>query len=194
MQMIVVKVGGSLYDWPGLGPALRAFVAALDPSPVLLVPGGGDFADAVRKLHAVHGLTEEQSHWLALESLWPTARLVCTLAQTGECLLPYPPIPSGERVAVLDPHCFCNLSGPDLPHTWEVTTDSIAAWAAVVWKAERLVLLKSIDVPPGTPWDEAAARGWVDPYFTRALAGYAGTVEAVNLRTWGGNTLASDRQ
>ena len=71
--MIVVKVGGSLYDWPGLGPALRAFVAALDPAPVLLVPGGGDFADAVRKLHGVHGLTEEQSHWLALESLWAPA-------------------------------------------------------------------------------------------------------------------------
>ncbi|MBN9522100.1 hypothetical protein J0H58_26880 [bacterium] len=182
--MIVVKVGGSLYDWPGLGPALRVFVAALAPARVLLVPGGGDFADAVRKLHAVHGLSEEQSHAIALESLWPTARFICCQVEAYECLAPHPNIPSSGRVNVLDPHGFCYLDGQALPHTWEVTTDSIAARAAVVWKADRLILLKSIDVPPGTPWDEAAARGWVDPYFTRALAGFGGVVEAVNLRTW----------
>lgn len=171
--MIVVKVGGSLYDWPGLGPALRAFVAALAPERVLLVPGGGDFADAVRKLHAVHGLTEEQSHWLALESLWAAAGFVRTL------------VPGGD---VLDAHGFCEHVVSDLPHTWEVTSDSIAARAAVVGQATRLVLLKSVDVPAGVAWDAAAANGWVDPYFTRALAGFSGRVEAVNLRTWNGES------
>jgi hypothetical protein len=97
----------------------------------------------------------------------------------------HPPAP----IAVLDAFFFAHADTA-LPHTWEVTTDSIAARAAVVWKADRLILLKSIDVPPGTPWDEAAARGWVDGYFTRALAGFAGRVEAVNLRTWDGNALA----
>ncbi len=180
--MIVIKVGGSLYDWPGLGPALRAFVAALAPEPVLLVPGGGDFADAVRRLHATHGLSEEQSHWLAVESLGAAGGFLRTLVPGAEFTgLPdaHPPLP----VAVLDPLFFCQAE-PTLPHTWEVTTDSVAARAAVVWRADRLVLLKSVDVPPGTSWDEVAARGWVDPYFTQALAGFAGGVEAVNLRTW----------
>ena len=189
--MIVVKVGGSLYDWPGLGPALRAFVAALDPTPVILVPGGGVFADAVRTLHAVHGLTEEQSHWLALESLWPAARFICGITQADEMVIPFPLVPNNARVVVMDVHGFFYFDARVLPHTWEVTTDSIAARAAVVWKANRLILLKSIDVPPGTPWAEAAARGWVDGYFTRALEGFAGRVDAVNLRTWGGNPLAA---
>lgn len=181
--MIVVKVGGSLYDWPGLGPALRAFVAALAPTRVLLVPGGGDFADAVRKLHAVHGLTEEDSHWLALESLWAAMSFLRTLAPGAE----YESHPASGLtfpVTILDSQMYCQFAANDLPHTWEVTTDSIAARAAVDGKADRLVLLKSIDVPPGTSWDEAAERGWVDPYFTRALAGFGGIVEAVNLRTW----------
>jgi aspartokinase-like uncharacterized kinase len=190
--MIVVKVGGSLYDWPGLGPSLRAFVAALEPSPVLLVPGGGDFADAVRKLHTVHGLTQEQSHWLALESLWAPAGFLVRLLGASVLLPAMPPVEQWGRAHVLDPYGFCHDTAPDLPHTWEVTTDSIAARAAVVWKADRLVLLKSIDVPPGTSWDEAAARGWVDGYFTRAVAGFAGRVEAVNLRAWRGNALAGD--
>lgn len=186
--MIVVKVGGSLYDWPGLGPALRAFVAALDPAAVLLVPGGGDFAGAVRKLHAVHGFTEEQSHWLALESLWAAAGMLRQLIPAAE-FASHPGTEPPWTVSVLDAHVFCRFA-TELPHTWEVTTDSIAARAAVAWNADRLILLKSVDVPPGTSWDEAAARGWVDGYFTRALAGFAGRVEAVNLRTWGGNALA----
>jgi 5-(aminomethyl)-3-furanmethanol phosphate kinase len=181
--MIVVKVGGSLYDWPGLGPALRAFVAALAPSRVLLVPGGGDFADAVRKLHAVHGLTEEQSHRLALESLWAAMSFLRTLVPGAEYAA-HPAEPLPWPVTILDSHVYCQIAAGHLPHTWEVTSDSIAARAAVDCGAERLMLLKSIDVPPGTPWDEAAGHGWVDPYFTRALAGFGGVVEAVNLRTW----------
>lgn len=180
--MIVVKVGGSLYDWHGLGPALRAFVAALEPAPVLLIPGGGDFADAVRKLHAVHGFTEEQSHWLAIDSLWPAANFLRRLLGVG---LTETPTQKGDRVAVLDLTTYCH-SEATLPHSWEVTTDSLAARVATRARADRLILLKSVDVPPGTPWDEAAARGWVDGYFTRALAGFPGRVEAVNLRTWGG--------
>lgn len=183
--MIVVKVGGSLYDWPGLGPALRGFVASLHPASILLVPGGGGFADAVRKLHAVHRLTEGQSHRLALESLWVPMRFLRTLVPGAE-YRSHPTPDATLPVCVLDAHMFCEYTAPDLPHTWEVTTDSIAARAAVVWQAERLILLKSIDVSPGTPWDVCAARGWVDGYFTHALAGVAGTVEAVNLRTWGG--------
>jgi aspartokinase-like uncharacterized kinase len=187
--VIVVKVGGSLYDWPGLGPALRAFVATLDPVPVLLVPGGGDFADAVRRLHGVHGLTEEQSHWIALESLGATGRFLRALVP-GTNFTGAPESLPPDPVAVLDALFFAHADTA-LPHTWEVTTDSIAARAAVVWKADRLILLKSVDVPPDTTWDEAATRAWVDGYFTRALAGFAGRVDAVNLRTWGGNSLAS---
>ena len=47
--MIVVKVGGSLFDHPNLGFGLRAFLRSLTPSRVLLVPGGGAVAEAVRQ-------------------------------------------------------------------------------------------------------------------------------------------------
>jgi len=71
--------------------------------------------------------------------------------------------------------------GP-LPHSWAVTSDSIAARAAVVHGAERLVLLKSVDVPPGTSWEAAAARGWVDPHFPHVVVGAPFPVEVVNFR------------
>ncbi len=86
---------------------------------------------------------------------------------------------------VLDCHAFAleDDSRPGaLPHAWSVTTDSIAARAAVVFGAERLVLLKSTDVPPGTPWETAAANGWVDAHFPRIAAELPCPVEVVNFR------------
>jgi aspartokinase-like uncharacterized kinase len=171
--MIVVKVGGSLFDHPALGPALRTFVERLAPADVLLVPGGGPVADAVRELDRVHGLGEESAHWIALRALTVTARLL-------EEFIPR----RLSFVRVLD--CFTFAREDDsrpgaLPHTWNVTTDSIAARAAIVFRAERLVLLKSVDVPPGTSW-EAAANGWVDAHFPQIAATLACPVEIINFR------------
>ncbi len=175
--MIVVKVGGSLFDSPALGPALRAYLETLAPAEVLLVPGGGPVADAVRELDRAHALGEEAAHWLALRSLGVTAQLLRTLTLAFA--------DSGSRLTVLD--CFEFAKEDEqredkLPHTWAVTTDSIAARVAFVHRAERLVLLKSVDIPPGTPWEEAAAFGWVDAHFPRIAALLACPIEVVNFR------------
>src|SRR5204862_6165233 len=81
--LVVVKVGGSLYDLPDLGPRLAAWLRTL-VGPVLLVPGGGAMADAVRHLDRYHGLGAEISHELALRSLtmnaWFLAALLCRSA------------------------------------------------------------------------------------------------------------------
>jgi aspartokinase-like uncharacterized kinase len=165
--VIVAKVGGSLYDEPRLGPALRLW-AGEQPEPVLLVPGGGEFADAVRKLDRVHRLGEEAAHWLAIRSLDAAAVFLRQLV--------------GGDHRILDPFAF--FREHDLtPHTWDVTTDSLALAAARHLNASKLVLLKSTDIPPGTPWAAAAARGWVDNYFPE-LVHSAAPVEPVNFRRW----------
>jgi hypothetical protein len=69
-----------------------------------------------------------------------------------------------------------------LPHTWEVTSDSVAARVAQVTGARRLVLLKSTDFPEGIDAEETGRRGLVDAYFARAQGGME--VFALNLRGW----------
>jgi 5-(aminomethyl)-3-furanmethanol phosphate kinase len=172
--VIVVKVGGSLFDHPRLGPGLRAYLESLAPDEVLLIPGGGDLAETVRKLDRLHGLSEEASHWLALQ----------TMTVTGAFLSRLVDLPAfGSRVRIPDAFAFArNDEGRPgaLPHSWNVTSDSIAARMAVVFGAERLILLKSIDIPSGTAWADAAERGWVDRHFPQVIADTEIAVETVN--------------
>ena len=189
--MLVVKVGGSLYHHPRLGPGLREYLGTLAPSSVLIVPGGGEFADAVRKLDVIHGLGEERAHWLALTSLWAAAAFLRILLPGSECeshpdAARFDSLPLGS-IRILDSHMFCQFhaSAPDhLPPSWDVTSDSIASRAAIVYRATRLILLKSVDVPPNTSWSHAAEQGWVDRHFPHLALDLRIPVEVINFRRW----------
>jgi aspartokinase-like uncharacterized kinase len=168
--VIVVKVGGSLFDHPRLGAKLCTYLDSLAPSEVVLVPGGGAAAEAVRELDRIHHLGEEASHWLAIAAMDVMGGVLRSLV---------------PGVPVLECLTFARAdeSRPGaLPHSWAVTSDSIAARAAVVLGAERLVLLKSVDVPDGTTCDEWARRGWVDICFSRVVRSASFAVESLNFR------------
>lgn len=184
--MIVAKVGGSLFNLPHLGLALARWAAG-QSAPVLFVPGGGAFADVIRQADKVHRIGEEAAHWLAIRTLSVTARLLLHLLPGAELIAG----PTRGELAqkrwgepghtfVLD--CFEFFQRHDtVPHTWDVTTDSLALAAALHLDADRLVLLKSIDVED-VPWVVAAARGWVDRYFPTLAEKAEFPVTAVNLR------------
>jgi aspartokinase-like uncharacterized kinase len=186
----VVKVGGSLYDLPDLRTRLRTWLAQLDADKVLLVPGGGATADAIRHLDRVHQLGEEASHWLAIQALSVNARFL-------QVLLPDAPLitddsesrfayASGSELYLLDalPFFVADEARPDhLPHCWEVTSDSLAVRVATLLDAQELVLLKSAG-SAGHTWSAAWHDGLLDPHFGDAMrkAPAGMQVRIVNLR------------
>jgi aspartokinase-like uncharacterized kinase len=183
MRPTVVKVGGSLFGLPDLGPRLRDWLARHVPSPALLVPGGGPTTDVVRDLDRCHGLGQAVAHWLALRALALNAAFLAELlpgAEIAGTVGEWEAIRrSGLPVVVIDPFRFLleDEARPGrLPHSWAVGSDSVAARVAVVIGAGELVLLKSAD-PPAGEWS-----GYVDEGFVVAV----GTVRAraVNLRAW----------
>lgn len=172
----VVKVGGSLFADPDLRAKLNAWLATV-PGRCLIVAGGGGFADVVRDLDSVHGLGDAVAHQVAVQSLHASAALVRHLV--------------GGRADVLDVPQFLSrfeaTHGP-VPAAWSLTTDSIAALVAAQLDRE-LVLLKSVTIPPGTTWADAAAQGWVDGEFARLVAHHQLGVRSVNLS---GQKMKSD--
>lgn len=140
----VVKVGGSL----GRGacvPALGARLADLGRRyGLLVVPGGGAFADVVRDYDARFALHPSTAHWMAVLAMeqfghlladqTPGALVVRDLEEARKRL-------AGGGVAVALPSEALRRSD-SLPHSWAVTSDSIAAWVAGEVGAGLLVLLK----------------------------------------------------
>ncbi len=168
---VVVKVGGALLRHPrALDRSLAVLAAAAPAARIVLVPGGGPFADAVRAVDRALGVPPDASHWMAVLAMDQYAHLLAARLHGG-CLVDDPSgiaaALDGGCVPVLAPSRWLRGADP-LPHSWEVTSDSIAAWIAGRLGAVRLVLVK----PPG-------ARGpdLVDPYFARALSqGLAATI------------------
>ena len=63
----VVKVGGSLFDLPDLPERLRKWLAVQEPAQNVLIAGGGRFVDTLRQLNDSRPMTDETSHWLAID-------------------------------------------------------------------------------------------------------------------------------
>jgi 5-(aminomethyl)-3-furanmethanol phosphate kinase len=166
--MIVVKLGGSLFDHPNLRRGLNSWLE-LQPKPILLIAGGGDVAECVRTFDRLHNVGEEAAHWAAVRSLAVTASLLRSLI-------------SVTGVECADVYNFCR-EDTILPHTWDVTTDSISLRIAGVRHAKRLLLLKSQDRPAGT-WDELAANGYVDRFFPQLAKTASLPIDVVNFRRW----------
>jgi aspartokinase-like uncharacterized kinase len=191
----VVKVGGSLYDWPDLATRLRGWLIAewSAGEGVLLVPGGGPTADVVRDLDRQHGLGEEASHWLALRALSLNAHFLasllpsaCVIGDVLECCCVW----NEGRTPILDVYEFARADEDRpgcLPHSWAVTSDALAARVAIVAGARQLVLLKSTSIPDGVDWTEAGRLGLVDELFAEVLRRAPADlhVRVVNLRLKG---------
>ena len=160
---LVIKVGGGLLEHvEHLDRVLTAIADVASSRRVVVIPGGGPFADAVRDADGRLGLGDDAAHWMAILGMDQYAHLLASRLSGAVVASTREAIDSAHRerqIPVLAPSRWLSSVDP-LPHTWDVTSDSIAAWVAGELGAARLLLVK----PPGAAGDDL-----VDAYFERAL-------------------------
>jgi len=160
--LIVIKIGGGLSQIPGaLDRTCAAVARAARGHRVLILPGGGPLADAVREFDHFVGVSSDAAHWMAILAMDQYAHVLADRLP-GAVLVDEPgavseAVERGE-MAVLAPSRWIR-SADVLPHTWEVTSDSIAAFVAGALDATRLILIK--------PASDLADP--VDPHFATTL-------------------------
>jgi aspartokinase-like uncharacterized kinase len=157
----VVKIGGALTQVPAeLDRVCRAVSSAAAHHRLLVVPGGGPFADAVRSVQVNLSLSNDAAHWMAILAMDQYALLLAERID-GSVLLDEPGAVAGTvipgRAGIIAPFRWMRHADV-LPHGWEVTSDSIAAFIAGAMDAVRLVLIKPSSTHSG-----------VDSYFQAAL-------------------------
>ena len=171
----VVKVGGSLVSDR---ERLRAILAAcVVDGPVAVVPGGGPFADAVRTSQAALGFDDALAHRLALDAMGRMAEIFCSLEPRLTATVRLEDLTQALREGrsiVWDPAAL-KVGFPEIPESWEITSDSLALWLASRLGASRCILEKSAPVI-ATDAAELAATGVVDAAFPRFAAAFAGEI------------------
>ncbi|MCA9044781.1 MAG: hypothetical protein KDA69_10705, partial [Planctomycetaceae bacterium] len=181
-QAVVIKVGGSLFTLPDFPERLPALLDTLEHQHRLLVVGGGKAADVVREWDAIHRLTERESHILAVQSMSLTAQFVARLlsipvvSSMGEALKVWADA-TGPTTQILDVATdVLMLNGlEELPKSWDVTSDAIAAWVTRSVQMADLLFVKSVDWNTGSDWAAAVESGHIDGHTPVEVAKFEDT-------------------
>ncbi len=187
--MWVLKLGGSLLGQPELKSWLTMLAGNSDGR-VLIVPGGGVFADAVRDAQGMAGYDDAAAHRMALlameqfglvmKSLQPDLATVASELEIAER--------SWQHRAMIWMPSAMVLADEAIPMNWSVTSDSLAAWLAAKLGADRLVLVKQVDAGR-VPVSELVAEGVLDEAFESFATRLACPIDVVDKASW--QTFAS---
>ena len=172
---VVVKLGGSFAH----SAHLRDWVAALADCAgrAVIVPGGGPFADTVRVAQARIGFDDKAAHAMAILAMEQYGHALLSLngaLSPGDSVDAVRHGLAAGRVPVWLP-ARMTLGEVELAPSWEVTSDSLAAWLLGKIGAERLFLVKHVAMPPGRARvADMVAAGIVDSQFGRHLQASGG--------------------
>ncbi|RUU28632.1 (5-formylfuran-3-yl)methyl phosphate synthase [Mesorhizobium sp. M6A.T.Ce.TU.016.01.1.1] len=166
----IVKLGGST----ARAAEMENWIAALAGSrlPIVIVPGGGQFADQVRESQIYMDFSDTAAHAMAILAMEQFGQVIL---DRHERLVPARSL--DEMVRALDegkvpvwlPSSLA-LPAPDIPASWDMTSDSLAAWLAGKLGAKALLLIKQTGAFFGSDTiDGLTARGIVDAGFAAML-------------------------
>lgn len=141
--MWLVKFGGSLFNAENLKAWLAVFASNRS---LVVVPGGGPFADQVREAQNKFCFDDAAAHIMALLAMEQYGRMLCALhpgliaAATPQQIARA--LEQGNTPVWMPTSMV--VADPKIEQSWEVTSDSLAAWLAARIGIRNLVLVKSV--------------------------------------------------
>lgn len=148
MNTVLLKVGGSLALQP---KALEELCAKLNDyskeKQLVVVPGGGEFADAVRAVNQRFNLSDRIAHRMAILGMDQYGLLLVNLIPNS---LPTNDIKKirnvldSRKLVVFLPSSF--MENEDLlENSWNVTSDAIAVYVANRLSIKKVLLVTDVD-------------------------------------------------
>ncbi len=185
-QLWVVKLGGSLLGSAEL-PQWLALLAKHGKGKVVIVPGGGVFADAVRLAQNLSQVDDKLAHQLALLAMDQYGLLLAGMQPglvTAASELEIAERGWQHKTMVWLPSQMV-LADASVEQSWQVSSDSLSAWLANKLAANQLLLIKSIDLSPYQQAHASMAKrllsdGVLDERFLDYIAGQAYQTSLLN--------------
>ena len=164
--LTVLKLGGAQSRGGRLGEWLDAI--SVHAGRLVVVPGGGPFADAVRATQDEIGFDHVAAHEMAMMAMSQFGRALASLRpgfEIGNSEAAMRDVLRRGGTPIWSPERMALAAG--LQPSWDLTSDSLAVWLAGQLGAGRLILVKH-----GAPGSaaELVRGGVVDPLFPAYLA------------------------
>jgi aspartokinase-like uncharacterized kinase len=179
--MQIVKLGGSLSRESPL-PRWLEMLAEVGGGRVIVVPGGGGFADQAREAQAWWQLDDLVGHNMAvlgmaqtafmMQALCPALQLAADESQLLEVL-------RRGHAALWLPLDLLRTQPDELTH-WGVSSDSLALWLASRLNAERLLLVKACAIDANRSLAQLGETGVVDSDFAQRARSAAFAIDLLD--------------
>ncbi|UOA07977.1 uridylate kinase [Methylobacter sp. S3L5C] len=165
--MIVVKLGGSLSHSESLIKCLNNLEQNYAPNAIVIVPGGGAFADQVRLAQQRWQFDDLTAHRMAILAMQQMALLIKGLKRCFTIAHSVNDIKkqlSRQRIVIWSPD-IVELDQAGIEASWDITSDSLAAWLASTLAAKELILIKSAIIDKNFNLQQLAEHDIIDQGF-----------------------------
>jgi len=148
-KLAIYKIGGKILDnSKHLINTIAQLTQLYEDSvikKIIIIPGGGTLANFVRKIYLEFKINDELAHWIAIYSMnfngLELKRKFPHLAITED----FEYLKNEKRLfSIFLPYKYFRLNDP-LPHSWDVTSDSITLYCAYKLGVSECFLIKDID-------------------------------------------------
>ncbi len=163
--MIVIKLGGSLTASTGLTSCFNRVNQYYSNNQVIIVPGGGAFADQVRSAQQQWLFDDLTAHHMAILAMQQMALLFKALQPQWQLFSAVKDIKKSiQPVSIWSP-LLSELDAAGIQPSWDITSDSLSAWMAKQVNATELILVKSATVAADATIQDLQDQGIIDAKF-----------------------------
>jgi len=185
-DLTVIKLGGSLSRSDTLFKCLNAVEKNYRGRAAVIVPGGGAFADQVRLAQQQWQFDDHTAHHMALLAMQQMALMFkglkpdFVIAYSGGAIQAQL---DRKQVVIWSPD-ISELDRAGIKASWDITSDSLAAWLAKTLSATELILIKSAVIDGSLSFDQLAEQDIVDKAFCAFVEQAAFKTRIVNAQSW----------
>ncbi|MFX1299141.1 MAG: hypothetical protein ACFFD2_30305 [Promethearchaeota archaeon] len=154
LRTIIIKIGGKILenknDLNSTIDQIQLLLKEYIIQNVVIIPGGGTRANFVRHLDSEFNLGDDLSHWMAIYAMdlngilikedYPFIKLIKDFNKLKNEICH----PKNDQILVFQPYDYLKNKNP-LPHSWNVTSDSITLHLAKKLGLNEIYLIKNVD-------------------------------------------------